>query len=177
MAVDRGYEFLSGMRDLEGLFLLLSDEKEAKRLAREAVKESIKIFRDEAIKNALVIDRSGTPLSIAKNIAIRQGRVKRKGAVKSRVGVAKGYQFWEMHKNMIRKDAATGKKVKVKNPYYYKGRNRTPYWWLVELGTKHSKARPFIRPALTAKRSAVEVKFSEVFMRDLLKTLRARGKI
>ena len=75
-----------------------------------------------------------------------------------------------MHKNKVRK-SPDGKNIRIPNEHYVPYHGQTPYWWFVELGTKHSMAVPFLRPALTKNIDRVEDSFSKKFISEVEKVL------
>lgn len=161
---------ITGLREVTKSLNDLADEKRAKKIARDSAREAIKIVQNDARANALRNNDPETDRSIAKNIVVRAGKIRQKGSVRVRVGVAKGTEFWSMHKNKVRK-SSDGKNVRVPNEHYVPYNGQTPYWWFVELGTKHSMAVPFLRPALTKNIDRVEDSFSKKFISEVEKVL------
>lgn len=163
-------ENISGLDGVMKSLSDLSDEKKAKKIARDSSRDAIKIVLKAAKENAIRNNDPETDRSIAKNIVVRSGKVKQNGAVRVRVGVAKGTEFWSMHKNMLRKDV-NGKMVRVDNPNYKPYKGQTPYWWFVELGTKYSMAVPFLQPALNNNVDKVESAFGKKFISEVEKLI------
>jgi len=103
--------------------------------ARRAARKAMAIVRDAAKANAKALDDPSTPGQIWKRIAIAESgrQSRREGGVVMRVGVRGG-----------------ARSSKSKDPPWY--------WRLLELGTQHSRARPFMVPALASNTSAVTEK-------------------
>lgn len=115
---------------IEGLDAVLAKmrglaPKLVKKGLRSAGTKAMRIVRDDARKGAKAIDDPASGSNIAKNIITRyDGRgSKRVGGAVTKVGVAGGAR---------------------PRP----GREDTGHWRLVEFGTEHMPARPFMRPAL-----------------------------
>lgn len=162
---------ITGMEEVSKSLLELADEKRAKKIARDSAREAIKIVLKAAKTNAQRNDDPETSAHIAKNIVVRAGKIKTKGAVRVRVGVNGGTDFWSMHKKMNRR-GPDGKYIRVDNPHYRAFSGQTPYWWFVELGTKYSMAVPFLRPALEQNVEQVEQAFGRKFIAEVEKSLK-----
>jgi HK97 gp10 family phage protein len=100
---------------------------------RAAARSAMKIVQSAARANAKGIDDPESGRQIWREIKIQAGKMKEPGVI-MRVGVMGG--------------AVSSK-------------SKTPpwYWRLVELGTEHQRARPFLRPALENNAQAVASKF------------------
>lgn len=134
--------------------------------ARKAVREAINIIKNQAVSNARAIDDGGTRLGIFKNIKTQNRKTRKKTNVRFRLGVDKKREFWAMHRKRI--EVIAGVRRKVDNPFYGTlGAGATPYWHFVELGTRHSRARPFMLPALTAKSRQATMEFNRIFLQEL----------
>jgi len=138
---------VTGMEGIERKFQALKDPKLVKKLARKAGRKAMKVVADAARNNALAIDDSETSSMIYKNIVVQSGKIRNKNAIKIRVGVKGGGEFWRINKHILRKSKFTGKTVLLPNPHHTTETNDTRYWWLVELGTKKTPAQPFMRLA------------------------------
>lgn len=162
---------IAGMEGVSKSLLDLADEARAKKIARQASREAIKIVLRAAKTNAQRNDDPETSMNIAKNIVVRAGRIRDKGAVRVRVGVSGGTDFWSMHRKMNRR-GPDGKYTRISNPHYRAFSGQTPYWWFVELGTKYSMAVPFLRPALDQNIQQVEKAFGAKFISEVEKILK-----
>lgn len=105
--------------------------------ARFALRKGANIVRDAAKANAGPLDDPETGRSIADNVAIRFSNrtFKRTGDIMFRVGILGG--------------ARTAKKLDAGSGA------PTPHWRLIEFGTEHVAARPFLRRALSENTEAV----------------------
>lgn len=100
--------------------------------ARAAGKAGMKIVRDVAISRAQLVDDPKTPNDISEHIAVRTGYSRPRKTMTVRVGVLG--------------EAGTRSSARYRRGDKPKG--LVTYWRFVELGTSHSRARPFLRPAL-----------------------------
>lgn len=98
-----------------------------KRALRPAIRAGLQVIRDDAIRRAERIDNPKTPTTIADNIHMKTFWRKGERAMHGSVGVEGGARY-------RRGDKDAGK---------------TTYWRFVETGTERSRARPFLRPALS----------------------------
>lgn len=99
------------------------------RIARNGVMAGARVIRDKARQNAVAIDDPETGRSIANNVATRYRTKlsKQTGDPTASVGVL--YP-----------------KARIPKGNPDDGRE-TPHWHLVELGTEHARAQPFLSPA------------------------------
>lgn len=121
---------------------------------RYALRKAAQVVRDKAKINALLIDDPETGRTIASNIAERWGGNKfftETGNMKFKIGILGGSNI---------------KKYKKGNPDSGVG-GATPHAMLVELGTKHSAAQPYLRSA--AEQSANQAVI--VFIREYNKAI------
>lgn len=124
-----GVEFsLTGLDDLLGKLEGVSDDLR-KKGGRAALRRASNIIADKARSNARRFDDPQTGRSVADNIAVRwNGKFfKRTGDLGFKVGVQYGAKL-SRHPDKA-----------VNSP--------TPHWRLLEFGTEHMAARPFMRPA------------------------------
>lgn len=134
-----------------------------KKPARAALGRAAKVIREQAQTNARQIDDPETGRAIADNIVqrFRSRYHRRTGDLMISVGVA-------TEKGRIPKgNPDTGPK------------GNTPHWHLLELGTEHMPAQPFMRPAAQAKAGeAVNVFASELdkALTRLTKRLAKKGR-
>lgn len=104
--------------------------------AKAAGTRAMRIVRDAARSKAKTFDDPASPSNIAKNIVTRVNTKagKRVGGVVVQVGVAGGARP-------------------------VKGNSDTGHWRLLEFGTSHMPAQPFMRPALSENVQAVTTEF------------------
>lgn len=114
-----------------------------KKAAKVATRRAAALIRDEARRLAKRVDDPDARATIWKNIrvqeATRTGR--RIGGVVMRVGVVGGAQL--------------GKKLKQRQAESAGLPGRaTQHWRLIEFGSEHNRAQPFMRPAMESKANA-----------------------
>lgn len=119
--------------------------------SRAAGKAGMKIVRDSAINRAQVIDDPNTPNNISEHIAVRTGYSRPRKTMTVRVGVLG--------------EAGTRSSARYRRGDKPKG--LVTYWRFVELGTSRSRARPFLRPALTNNATQVMQDVIEEMRRQL----------
>lgn len=131
---------LTGIDTLLGKLDVISADMKRKG-GRSALRRAAAIIVNKAKANAGRIDDPVTGRSIADNIALRwNGRLfKRTGDLGFRIGVMYG---------AVLKD----------NPDKEKNAP-TPHWRLIEFGTEHMAAQPFMRPAAESSVNEVLVTF------------------
>lgn len=123
--------------------------------AREALSQAAEIVKRAAQENALKIDDPKTARRIRDNIILQFGSRKflRNGLIMYRIGV-------------------TTPRGRIPIPNEDEGaKGSTPHWHLVELGTEHSQAKPFMRPALANNINPVIDKFITELENELDKAL------
>lgn len=118
-----------------------------KKYAKKAAKKALKPVKDDAIKNAKLIDDPATAEKIHQNVQIQIGKPKNKDEIIFRVGI---------------KGGAKSKNTKKKG----KGGD-TFYWRFVELGTSTIPAAPFLRPALAKNINKATVIFITELKQDI----------
>lgn len=123
-------------------------EKVQRSSVRRAARAAMKIVRDDAVDRANQIDDPNTPRNTADFIVIREGTIKgrREGGIVMRVGVMGGAR-------------------------YDKNSPNPTQWRFIELGTEHSRAQPFMRPALDNNVPDVIQTFIDVLDDELNKEL------
>lgn len=127
--------------------------------AKKALGRAAAIVRKAAKANAQRIDDPDTGRRISDNIVqrVRSGYTRRTGDVMVSVGVL-------TERGRIPKgNPDTGRK------------GNTPHWHLVEEGTEHARAQPFLRPALAANVDAVTNKFVSELGKEIDKALQEIG--
>ena len=151
----------------------LSSVPKSTSSARKAVRESIKIMKEQAVANARAIDDPSTKESIAKNIKTQARKTRKRTNVRFRLGVDKKRMFWAMHK--MRVAVVAGVRKKEENPHFGTlARGATPYWSFVEFGTRHSKATPFMTPVLQQKGMQTQANFNKIFMQELERKIKEK---
>lgn len=128
--------------------------------ARFALRKSANLIRNAAVENAKRVNNPATREEIAKNIAVRFAtrESKRTGDVMFRVGVLGGARQYAKTRENVRKRRAG-------QTYTTDGSSANPggdtwYWRLVEFGTQHTPARPFMQPALSSNVAAATSEFA-----------------
>lgn len=137
----------------------IGNEKTVKRIARKAMRQAMKIVRDEARQNVKRLDDPTTPEKIWKEIVVQNGRSRNKNALVMRVGVRGGAQIPYTNNAQNRRSGRVGKT--------YQSDGRVFYWRFLELGTSKQPATPFLRPALYENIEQVTDKFVQVFNFEL----------
>lgn len=132
MAVDGVTFTLTGAEVAERRLRQFAPKLQRKAL-RAAARSAMKIVQSAARANAKRIDDPDTGNQVWREIKIQAGKMREPGVI-MRVGVMGG--------------AVSSK-------------SKTPpwYWRLIELGTEHQRARPFLRPALENNVQSVASKF------------------
>ncbi|MHA3048659.1 HK97-gp10 family putative phage morphogenesis protein [Acinetobacter sp. ANC 4639] len=148
----------TGNLQLSNKLKRLAKPSVARRIARKAGRESMKLVRDAAKQNAKSIDDPATREKIWRNITIQTAKSSQ-NEVKIRVGIRGGAKGFAAASGEIQ---GAGKD----NPG-----GATFYWRFLEFGTSEMAAKPFMRPALTSNTGAVTTKFAEVFSPELDKEL------
>ncbi len=131
---------LTGFKELENALLKLPSE-----LSKVAEANALRYGMIPVRKTAQAITRSISDTGLlARSIGLTVRRVRKKGNAinryTARVGARSGFRV------TVGTNKKTGRPI-VKDP--------TKYAHLVEYGTSHSAAKPFIRPALEANESAI----------------------
>lgn len=152
---------LSGIDDVAEKLERLASPKIAKRLASKAARKAMNVVKKAAVSNSRLIDDPETSEQISKNIMVRAGRVRNSSEVVMKVGVRGGARHYVSSKENVRAGRA-GKNYKTLGSKDNPGGD-TWYWWFVELGTDHSRAIPFLRPAMNNNIDSVTDTFTSVF--------------
>lgn len=100
--------------------------------SRAAGKAGMKVVRDNVVARAQQIDNPATPNDISQHIGIRTGYNREAKTMTVRVGVM----------------GEEGSRSSARYRRGDKPKGLVTYWRFVEMGTSHSRARPFLRPAL-----------------------------
>ena len=151
-----GVEFsLTGMESLLAKLEVIPKDLK-KKAGRAALRKAANVIVKKAKAGARRIDDPATGRSIADNIALRwNGKLfKRTGDLGFRIGVVYGAKL---------KDHPD----KAKNA-------PTPHWRLIEFGTEHMAAQPFMRPAVESSINDVVATFGIEYEKAIDKAL-ARG--
>lgn len=148
---------IAGLDALVRKFRTVTDDME-RRGGRFALRKAAQVIRDQAKQNALRVDDPATGRKIADNVTERwSGRhFKRTGDLMFRIGVMGG-----------------GRK-RPGNPDEGPG-GPTPHFHLVELGTEHSAAQPFLRPAAENNAGSVIGEFVSQYEKALDRALKRAG--
>lgn len=157
MANDSVSFSLTGMDDLLNKFSAIDDDLK-RRGGRFALRKAASLVAEKAKEKAALIDDPATGRSIADNIAVRwNGRLfRRNGDLGFRVGVLKGAKL------------ADGGDLSPLSP--------TPHWRLIEFGTQHVRAQPFMRNSLSENISAAINEFSIHYEKSIDRALRRAVK-
>jgi HK97 gp10 family phage protein len=155
---------LNGLADIYVNLKEISDVlggNEAGKPARNALYKAARSIKNRAIKKAEAIDRPETPEKIFLNIAVRAMKYPQRegGNIGYRIGVLGGA-----------KDLS--KQGEIMNPNRDNPGGDTWYWRLVEFGTEHSAAKPFMRPAMTEGREEAMEIFASEMRKEIEKALR-----
>ncbi|MCB5226202.1 HK97 gp10 family phage protein [Alishewanella sp. 16-MA] len=145
---------LVGFNEIQKKLQMLNQEVRFKA-SRSALRRSAGIVMRSAKENALTVDDKKTGRRIADNIALRFG---------TKVFNSTGKQLYRIGVNTRWQNTQKG------NPDEgYKG--NTPHWHLVEFGTRRSRERKYLRPALTNNVNNVINKFGTEIMKEINKLL------
>lgn len=119
-----------------------------------AARAGARVIAKDVIRNARRIDDKETALSIEKNVSVQfAGRAAKYGDVFMRVGILGGANSKKERKK--RKYKRNGSYTE-KTINYAEGKGGdTFYWRFVEFGTKRSRAKPFMIPAMNSSKSKV----------------------
>lgn len=119
--------------------------------SRAAGKAGMKVVRDNVVTRAQQVDDPKTPNDISENIGMRTGYSRPKKTMTVRVGVLG--------------EAGTRSSARYRRGDKPKG--LVTYWRFVEMGTSHSRARPFLRPAINNNGTHVMQEVIEEMKRQL----------
>jgi HK97 gp10 family phage protein len=130
MAADVEFK-LEGVEELEARLETLTFETQRKG-GRFALRRAAQVIRNAARENAQRFDDPDTGRKIADNIAERWNNApwRARGDLAFKIGVLKGAK--------IRRTGNPDEGAK----------GATPHWRLLEFGTEHMSAQPFMRPAM-----------------------------
>lgn len=150
-----GIEFsLTGFEEVRKK-LAITPIKVRTKGSRRALGRAAAVIRKAARQNALSVDDAETGRRIADNVGqrVRGGYSRRTGDAMVSIGVL------TQHGRIPKGNPDTGRK------------GNTPHWHLIELGTEHARAQPFLRPALENNIGAVIDKFAVELDKELEKAL------
>lgn len=150
---------LEGLEPIRAKMKTLAKEVRLKP-ARSALGQAAKLIREQAKQNAASLDDPETGRQIADNIVqrFRSKYHKRTGDLMISVGVA-------TEKGRIPKgNPDTGTK------------GNTPHWHLLELGTEHMPAQPFLQPAARSQAEAAISKFTTSLDKSIDRILKKARK-
>lgn len=122
---------------------------------RIALRKAAGIVKKAAQENSLNVDDPKTGRRIRDNVTLQFASrlFQREGVIMYRVGIATN-------------------RGRIPTPNADEGaRGNTPHWHLVEFGTEHAQAQPFMRPALANNINQVIGRFTVEFDKELDKAL------
>ncbi len=152
MAMNNFSAKLSGGTEIAAQLRLLGAQ-EGKKATAKALRNAAKLVKDAAVSNVMQYDDATTQNKIYKNIAIR-AMTKRK--LRQRGGTdeyAVGVSIGVLGGAMSYADSKNNRRLKRAGEMYPTlGSSNNPggdtwYWRFLELGTKRTRAKPFLRPA------------------------------
>jgi len=151
---------LKGVEDLQKTFKRVDSEVRRKG-ARFGLRKAANIVANKARAGAQRIDDPETASNIEKNIAVSYSsrHFKRTGDHKIRVGVRGGARTKK------KKDSSSKNKG-----------GDTFYWRFHEFGTKHHRARPFMRPALETSTTEAASEFINQTNKSIDRALKKAAK-
>lgn len=165
------------MTGFDNLFKVLAEVKDDVRFkgGRSALRKTASVLADRVKERAAKINDPTTSEEIAKNVAIRWSsrRFKATGDLSFRVGIQGGAKQYSNSRANQRRGRA-GKEYETGGDKSNPGGD-TWYWRLVEFGTEHSAARPFMRPAIEASQQVLPTIFATEYERALERVI-ARTK-
>ena len=131
------------------------------KTGRSALRKAAQFIVERAKQNAAGLDDPGTGRKIADNIALRwNGRLwKYQGNLGFRIGVLQGAILPKKGE-----DVDTGQGAK------------TPHWRLLELGTKVSPSKPFLRPAMADNIQQITNIFVDTYTKRLASAIKRANK-
>ncbi|MDO5769454.1 MAG: HK97 gp10 family phage protein [Psychrobacter sp.] len=160
---------IEGLDEVLAKFQQLGDPRKSKNAATRSARKAMNIVKKDAIANAKALDDAASPERIWKNITVKASRSKDKGVIVMKVGVKGGArQYVNTKRN--RREGRAGQTYQTAGDKSNPGGD-TWYWRMVELGTAHSAAAPFLRPALYNNLSNVQSTFTDAFSIELDKEI------
>lgn len=166
---------LKGLDELEAKIKSISHDMQYKG-GRAALRKAANLIRAKAKANAERLDDPATKESIAKNIAVRWNSkgFKQRGELGFRIGVLGGAsQYADTRENR--------RKKRVGKTFITDGSKGNPggdtwHWRLVEFGTEHSAAKPFMRTALANHVPEVMAEFVRQYDKALQRAINRAKK-
>lgn len=141
---------ITGLDEVIEKMRLLGKPKKVKNAATRSARKAMNIVNKAAKANAKKFDDKGSGNKIWKNIVTKPGKTKGSDFVMMKVGIKGG----------AKKTAGTGNSG-----------GDTWYWRFKELGTSRSAAEPFMRPAFSNNKDAVQDEFFTDFKEQLDKEI------
>ena len=141
---------ITGLDEVIEKMRLLGKPRKVKNAATRSARRAMNIVNKAAKANAKAFDDKGTGNKIWKNIVTKAGKTKGTNLVKMKVGVKGG----------AKQRVGTGNSG-----------GDTWYWRFQEFGTSRHAAQPFMRPALSNNKDAVEAEFKRSFSEELDKEI------
>lgn len=157
---------MTGFKDIEKALDKLPEEV-AKTTERAALRDAMIPVRDSAKANAARFRDSGL---LAESINVRVSKIrsgKLRGEITARVGPRGGHGRWITRRQKITNEDGT-----VSLKYRREYADPTKYAHLVEAGTAHSQAQPFIRPAILQNRNQIIPRMAKGYERGLRRSIR-----
>lgn len=156
---------ITGLDELNAKLQSISDDLK-KKGGRFALRKAAMVVAKAAAENAARVDNPKTHQRIYANVTLRWSsrRYKSTGDLGFRVGVLGGAR----------------RVAKITGEFKGKGAGNpggdTWYWRLVEFGTEHSKARPFMRPALENNTDKATNEFILQYGKAIDRAIKRAGK-
>ena len=141
---------ITGLDEVVAKMRLLGKPRKVKNAATRSSRKAMNIVKKAARANAKAFDDKDSGNKIWKNIVTKAGKTKGTNLVKMKVGVKGGAK----------------QRVGAGN-----SGGDTWYWRFQEFGTSHHAATPFMRPALSNNKDAVEAEFKRSFSEELDKEI------
>lgn len=140
---------------------------------KTALRAGANVIRDRAKANAIKLDDPSTPENISKNIVTSWGRKETQatGNMTMRVGIMGGAGRVRGERLKKGQVAVKGRNANTSNPG-----GDTRYWRMLEFGTKHMAARPFMRPAMNTSASQAFSTFATALERAINRNIKKAGK-
>jgi len=141
---------ITGLDAVQAKLRLLGNKRKAKNAATRSARKAMNIVNKAAKVNAKALDDKGSGNKIWKNIVTKAGKTKGADTVMMKVGIKGG----------AKKVSGTGNSG-----------GDTWYWRFQEFGTSRHAATPFMRPAFSNNKDAVEAEFKRSFSEELDKEI------
>ncbi|MDN3397693.1 HK97 gp10 family phage protein [Psychrobacter sp. APC 3426] len=160
---------IEGLDEVIAKLRALGKPRKVKNAATRSSRKAMNIVKKAAIQNAKALDDKDSPRRIWKNIVTQAGKTKGSDKVMMKVGVkggAKKYAATRVNRRANRAGRTYATQGDKKNPG-----GDTWYWRLLEFGSAANSATPFLRPAISNNKDAVEAEFKRSFSEELDKEI------